>query len=263
MSNEDAMPLPQAFSAPADERLPLMADTPAVEPSEQPWKPDEGRLVFLKPQSVGIEEFRVLRSKLFRERSNRHLKTVLITGASPGEGKTFVAANLALSISRHRGGRVLLIDGDLRRSSMHTLLGIELSPGLSDYLSGDVQVSEIVRQTPEPGLCVVTAGKYGQTPTELLHSRRMQQFMEAMTHRFEWIIVDSPPATVVSDSSVLAEVCDGVILVLAPGTAIEAALKARKQFNHKPILGVVFNRADNILQYGDYYNSPEKSGRAS
>jgi len=223
------------------------------------WRPDKERLVFMKPEfSRGIEEFRTLRSKLLRERTQRYLKTILITGATPGEGKTFVAANLALAMSRHPGSRVLMIDADLRRSNLHTVFGMEATPGLSGYLSGKLDETAIVRQTPEPQLCVVTAGKYSDSPTELLHSSRMQQFIQNMGRHFDWIFIDSPPATVVADSAVLSEICDGVVLVIAPGTPMTAAQKCRKEIGQKT-LGVVLNRAKAHAGYYDYYEHQEKT----
>lgn len=220
---------------------------------EYSWEPDKARLVFMKAGlSIGIEEFRTLRSNLFRERSQRHLKTILITGANPGEGKTFVAANLALAMSRHPGSRVLLIDADLRRPGLHSVFGMERTPGLSDYLSGVVDDAAIVRQTPEPQLCVVTSGRDSGTPTELLHSRRMQHFIDRMSPSFNWIFIDSPPAASISDSAVLSEICDGVIMVIAPGAQVHVAQQARKQIGLK-ILGVVLNRVDYTSTYYKYY----------
>jgi len=217
------------------------------------WEPDKTHLVFMKTGlSIGVEEFRTLRSKLLRERSQRYLKTILITGANPGEGKTFVAANLAVAMSRHSGSRVLVIDADLRRSSLHSVYGMERTPGLEDYLSGAIDSVSIVKQTPEPQLCVVTSGRESAIPTELLHSRRMQQFIEQMSRSFSWIFIDSPPAAGISDSAVLSEISDGVIMVIAPGTPIHVAQKARKQIGQK-LLGVALNRTDDQSTYYKYY----------
>jgi capsular exopolysaccharide synthesis family protein len=215
----------------------------------------------MKPEfSRGLEEFRMLRSRLLRERTQRYLKTILVSGATPGEGKTFVTANLALAMSRNPGSRVLVVDADLRRSSLHTVFGMEPVPGLSGYLGGKMEPEAIVRQTPDPQLCVVTSGKYSDTPTELLHSRRMQAFIESMSQAFDWIFIDSPPAAAVADSVVLSEICDGVVLVIAPGTPIAAAQKCRKEMGQK-ILGVVLNRVeDSSTDYG-YYEYKEKAGK--
>lgn len=217
------------------------------------WRPDKERLVFMKPEfSRGIEEFRRLCSRLLRERAQRYLKTILITGASPGEGKTFVTANLALAMSRHPESRVLVIDADFRRSNLHTVFGMKAVPGLSEYLAGEHDAGAIVRQTPEPQLCFVSAGKYCDTPTEVLHSPRMQQFIEHMSRIFDWIFIDSPPATAVTDSTVLSELCDAVVLVIAPGIPVNVAQRARKEMGQK-VLGVVLNRAEDQAGYSSYY----------
>lgn len=254
---------PEALPGESSEAFPNLHENPSTPEankesassfSECAWAPDAARLVFMKAGlCVGIEEFRTLRSKLLRERSQRYLKTVLITGANPLEGKTFVCGNLGLAMSRHPGSRVLLIDADLRRSSLHSVFGMERTPGLSDYLSGAVDDLTIIRQTPEPQLCFVAAGKESAVPTELLHSRRMQHFIETVSREFDWIFIDSPPASV-SDSTVLSDLCDGVIMVFAIGTRIHIAQKARKQIGGK-ILGVVLNRADEIPTYYEYYTA--------
>ena len=267
---------PLAGPEPADgslresfEPTPAVSGTPSVEAvnekvqsfHECSWEPDKARLVFMKTGlSVGVEEFRSLRSKLLRERSQRSLKTILITGATPGEGKTFVAANLAVAMSRHPDSRVLVIDADLRRSSLHSVFGMERTPGLSGYLSGAIDDMAIVRQTPEPQLCVVTAGRESAIPTELLHNRRMQQFIEKMSRYFSWIFIDSPPAASVSDSAVLSEICDGVIMVIAPGTQVYVAQKSRKQIGQK-ILGVVLNRTEDNLTYNYYTQQLKRKKR--
>ena len=227
------------------------------------WLPQKTRLAFLtEPPSAGVEQFRILRSRLIRERSHRHLKTVLITGAASGAGKTFVAANLALALARNQGSRILLVDGDLRRSNLHALLGLDAAPGLADYLTSGASESEFVRQTPEPNLCVITAGKPCLTPTELLHTRRMQRFIESMSRFFDWILVDSPPAAMVSDSSVLCDLADGVLLVLSPGIAVKTAQRALKEFGNKPLLGVVLNRATAGAQDYQYYDTTSRSRKA-
>ena len=235
----------------------------AVQFQQHSWRPDKNRLVFMKPELTGgLEVFRSLRSRLLRERTQRYLKTILITSAAPGEGKTFVTANLALAMSRHQGSRVLVIDADLRRSNLHSVFGMEAVPGLSTYLDANLSEIGIVRQTPEPQLCVVTAGKESHTPTELLHSRRMQAFVENMSRHFDWIFLDSPPAAAVADSFVLSDLCDGVLLVVVPGGGIQAAQKCRKEFGQK-ILGVVLNRVEDEPGSYGYYDYSEKSKKKS
>lgn len=260
---DTAMPVASEDVA-ADLTAPLVEGSSVVVGDDPPsfsqhsWNPDKEHLVSMRPEfSEGLEEFRTLSSRLLRERTQRHLKTVLITGAAPGEGKTFVTANLALAMARHPGSRVLVIDGDLRRSNLHIIFGMDPIPGLSGYLAGNLQPAQAVRQTPDPQLCIVTAGRFSDTPTELLHSDRMQKFIEAMSLQFDWIFIDSPPAPAVADSAVLSELCDGVVMVIAPGTSISAAQKCRDEIGHK-ILGIVLNRTENHAGYYSYYDYRQK-----
>ena len=221
------------------------------------WQPDIDKLVFTSHESTcGIEEFRKLSSRLLRERSQRYLKTVLITGAIADEGKTFVTANLAMTMSRNPDSRVLVVDADLRRSSLHTVFGIEPCPGLTEYLSGSTDESVLVRQTPETQLCVAPSGGYSSIPTELLHSSRMREFITQMSKYFDWILIDSPPASVVSDSAVLSEISDAVVMVITAGTAVDQVRKARKELGSK-VLGIVLNRVDGTTSTYSYYSYQE------
>ncbi len=224
------------------------------------WQPQTDKLVFMSHEATcGIEEFRKLSSRLLRERAQRYLKTVLISGATADEGKTFVTANLAMAMSRHPDNRVLVVDADLRRSSVHTVFGIEPLPGLSEYLSGSIGESVLVRQTPEPQLCIAPSGGFSTIPTELLYSPRMRQFVTHMSKCFDWIFIDSPPASAVSDSAVLSEVSDAVVMVITPGTSVDVIRKARKELGSK-VLGIVLNRVDGVTSSYSYYSYQEHPG---
>jgi protein-tyrosine kinase len=230
------------------------------------WTPDRSRLVFFKDDTaanIGVEEFRAVRSRLYRERAQRNLKSVLVTSAAPGEGKSFVSANLAVALSRQPGSRILLVDADLRRSSLHEFFGYDVAPGLSDYLQGHVPLNSAIRQTPEPELCVITAGTRSEKATEMLQSRRMKEFLQVVTGQYEWVVLDSPPATLVSDSSVLSELVDGLLFVIAPGTPIDMAQKLRREFAHKPVLGVVLNRLNSVPKYDQYYRGSKAEKKKS
>ena len=231
------------------------------------WAPDQNRLPFLRSElsdTGGVEEFRTLRSRLLRERTRRHLKTVLITGVAAGEGKTFVAANLATAMARNPSGRSLVVDADLRRPSLHSVFGMQAKPGLSNFLSGALdEAAAIVCQTPEPRLCVVTAGLRSETPTELLHSGRMEKFIQRMGGSFDWIFIDSPPAVGIADTLVLSELCDAVLMVIAPGSRVALLQKACKDIGHK-ILGIVINQSeDPLLSYGYYGRAANTKIRAA
>src|SRR6266849_157735 len=207
-------------------------------------------------KKIGAEPFRTLRSRLSQIADTRVLKRIVITSSVPAEGKTFVAANLAQSIVRQPDRRVLLIDADLRASRLHQVLGAPRSPGLSDYLRGEVDEFKAVQKGSDAHLCLIPAGSEVANPSELLLNDRMKQLLELMTPIFDWIIIDTPPALPVHDASMMADLCDGVLFVVRAGsTDNEIAAKAAAAFQEKNILGVVLNRADGDAGYGGYYYS--------
>jgi len=204
--------------------------------------------------ALGTEKFRTLRSRLYQIASAQPLKKVLITSSMPAEGKTFITANLAQSLMRQTDRRVLLIDADLRASRLHLLLGAPGKPGLSDYLRGDADEFQITQVGPEGNLCLIPGGREISNPSELLHSDRMKHLLDQMSQRFDWVILDSPPALAVHDASILADMCDGVLFVVRAGsTDFEVAVKASTEFREKNLLGVVLNRVEKGDTYGGYY----------
>lgn len=221
------------------------------------WKPDRSKMLFfdLKGHQVvaGSEEFRTLRSKLYQLRTRQTLRSIVVSSALPGEGKSFVAANLAQVIVRQAGRKVLLIDADLRRSQLHEYLGAPPSPGLVEFLRGAVSETEVMQRGPLEDLYFIAGGAQARQPAELISNGKLKNLIERMSATFDWIIVDSPPIMPVSDAAVLADMCDGVLMVVqANATPLEAAQKARLEF-HKRLVGVVLNRADAKHSYGTYY----------
>jgi len=220
------------------------------------WKPDPKTVLFWNGGShaLGTEEFRTLRSHLNLIRDRQPLKKVLVTSPLPREGKTFVAVNLAQVIVQQRERRVLLIDADLRRSQMHLMLGAPLEPGLSDYLRGDVDGFSFVKRGQLENLFFIPGGRHVSNASELLGNGRLNQLLHQVAPVFDWIILDSPPAIPVSDSRMIADVCDGVLVVIQAGTTpFDLAQKACQEFRDRRILGVVLNRVEARLTYNSYY----------
>jgi protein-tyrosine kinase len=225
------------------------------------WTLDPRMSVFggTDSKKIGAEPFRTLRSRLSQIADTRKLKRILITSSVPAEGKTFVAANLAQSIVRQPGRRVLLIDGDLRSSRLHMALGAPSAPGLTDYLRGEVDEYQVIQSGPEENLCFIPGGNDVSNPSELLTSERMKHLLDVVTPIFDFVILDSPPATPVHDPSLLADLCDGVLFVVRAGvTDFEVAEKAVAEFREKNLLGVVLNAAERGTTYGQYYNYPPR-----
>jgi capsular exopolysaccharide synthesis family protein len=226
--------------------------------SRREWNPDPNLVVFgdSTPFMPGAEQFRTLRSRLYRMRETQPLQTILISSAIPAEGKTVVSSNLAYALVRQQGCRVLLIDADLRSPRVHTLLGTPAAPGLADYLQETATEFQIAQRSSEENFCFIPAGNHVTHPSELISSDRMKEFLERVKPAFDWIIIDSPPALPVADASVLGGLVDGVLLVVrARSTPSEASLKACKELRDAHILGVVLNSAEESAGYNSYYAS--------
>jgi len=220
------------------------------------WHADSNVIVFANSESgaEGAEQFRTLRSRLYQLRSNQSLHTLLVTSAIPGEGKTFVAHNLAQAIVRQSERRALLIDADLRRPRMHLALGAPSAPGLSDYLRGTANEMEIIQHGQEGNLCFIPGGNQVTNPSELLLSGGLKSLLERLTPTFDWIILDSPPCVPVADAHILADVCDGVLLVVRSGaTRAEVAHRASQELKGRNVVGVVLNAVDKPHLRGSLY----------
>lgn len=228
-----------------------------------------------QPFSIGTEAFRMLRTSLFWSDGSEQLRTLVITSAAPGDGKTLTAANLAASFA-HDGLRVLLVDCDIRRPQLHGLFRAPRSPGLLDLLapssresgsevrslsladdeSGD-PVGHVVRSTPFRGLSLLTCGTLPTNASNLLSGVRMRSLLALLKERFDLVILDTPPVLATADAGILGSLCDGVLLVVRAGqTERSAAQRATAQLasSGARVLGVVLNDpSGNVSQYGDYY----------
>lgn len=263
-----AAPVQTPTSTPtkAPDPVPLATQLPAPEPleleglrqkcSKPDWKPDPRRIIFGNDSQspLAAEQFRTLRSRLYRYREKEQCQRLLITSALPAEGKTFVAANLAQAIVRQHERRALLIDADLRASRLHLELGAPVAPGLADYLRGEADEPAIVQASPGGNLFFIPGGKPSANPTELLASARLKSLLDRLGPLFDWVILDSPPALPVADAGVLARLCDGVLLIVRSGsTPYDAAKKACAEFHGKNLIGAVLNHAEEIKSYSSYY----------
>jgi protein-tyrosine kinase len=224
---------------------------------QQEWKPDLSTMLFMNGNDgvPGTEQYRTLRSRLYHLREKMNLKAILVTSSLPQEGKSFTASNLAQVLVRQHGRRVLLIDADLRGPRLHQMLGTTPAPGLSEYLLGQNDEFSIMQRGPLPDLFFIPSGVHIENPAELVGNGRLKLLLQRVESLFDWIIVDSPPAVPVSDASVLAKACDGVLIVVrANVTPSDVARKARMEFPDQSLIGVVLNGADNhAAPYSRYY----------
>jgi protein-tyrosine kinase len=236
---------------------PFTFDTLLARCAPSDWDPDKKTMLFFnsEEQGYGSEEFRTLRSKLYQLREKQPLKKVLITSALPKEGKSFVAANLAQVLVRQHGRRALLIDADLRGARLHLALGTSAKPGLSEYLMNETDEFGAMQRGPMENLFFIPSGREVMNPAELVANGRMKTLLNRVETLFDWIIIDSPPAVPVSDASLMANYCDGVLMVVrSNATPFDIARKARQEFSEKSLIGVVLNGiAAGSSPYTQYY----------
>jgi capsular exopolysaccharide synthesis family protein len=244
----------------AEEQTVSATSVRAIGEYTQPqWKIDPRVNVFLPgtQERLAAERFRTLRSRLHQIAISevQKLRIVLVTSATSAEGKSFVCANLAQSLIHRQDRKVLLIDADMRLPSQHKNFGAPRTPGLSNYLRGEAHEGEVLQKGPDSNLFLLPAGDEVINPSELLLSEQMKKLMKFSADTFDWVIVDSPPILPVHDASMLADLCDGVLLVVrAASTDFEIAAKAAEEFRRKNLLGVVFNCVEKgISPYTQYY----------
>jgi protein-tyrosine kinase len=221
------------------------------------WRPEPSTMLFMNGDDNvrGTEEFRTLRSRLYHLREKMTLKKLLVTSALPKEGKSFTSANLAQVLVRQHGRRVLLIDADLRGPRLYQMLGTTAGPGLSDYLQGKCDEFSIMQRGALEGLFFIPSGTNIDDPAELVGNGRLKLLLQRIEPLFDWIVIDSPPAVAVSDASVLAKACDGVLMVVrSNSTPFDAARRAREEFPEQMLVGVVLNGThDDVTPYARYY----------
>jgi protein-tyrosine kinase len=260
-----AVPAGDGARATAVVELPGSLEAMLARATPAQWKPDPSTMLFANGNdgARGTEEYRTLRSRLYHLREKMALKSILVTSALPREGKSFTSANLAQVMARQHGRRVLLVDGDLRGPRLHLMLGTVSGPGLSDYLEGKNDEFSIMQRGPMENLFFIPSGTGIEDPSELIGNGRLKMLLQRVQPLFDWIVIDSPPAVPVSDASVLATACDGVLMVVrSNSTPSDAARRARQEFPEQVLLGVVLNgRPDDAAPYERYYyEAYEKKG---
>jgi capsular exopolysaccharide synthesis family protein len=209
------------------------------------------------PESIIADSFRTIRTALFFSQAARPPQVVLITSSSPGEGKTVTTLNLAIALAQ--GGKsVLVIDADLRKGRCHRALGLPNHRGLTDVLTGSLEVHECIWPTAVAGLSLLPRGPVPPYPPDLLGSEKMREVLQTMRGSFDSLVIDSPPVTAMADAAVLSTFCDGVILVFhGQRTPIGLARQAMERLAvvQARILGVVLNGVDIRRREYAYYQS--------
>ena len=216
-------------------------------------KNDGGLITLHHPTSHHAEEFRTIATNILFSIPDNPGKSIIVTSALAEEGKTTMATNLAVVLAQI-GKRVLLIDADMRRPSNHSLFGLERAPGLSDFLAQGVDLSAIVHQPALKKLFFIAAGTPPPNPSALLLSQKMADFITAMREKFDFVIIDSPPVIMMSDTPAMAPAVDGVVLVvksgITPRPTVQRAIHQLVQIA-ATLTGVVLNLHD-IKREGHY-----------
>jgi capsular exopolysaccharide synthesis family protein len=240
-------------------KLPFLGLVPAVRGDKHPLLASSH-----VPHDFG-ESFRSLRTSLLSKYSDEGTKIVIVTSAQPLEGKTTTAANIAMALA-YGGSRVLLIDADMRRPGLHRPLRLTNERGLSQVLTGQARVRDVIQRTVDPNLLAITAGRTPPNPSELLSSERMKTLLTNLAHGpFNWIIIDTPPVLAVTDAVILAPMVSGVTFVIGAEMtrrrlaerAIETVMQSRPRY-----AAVVLNKvnfAKNKYYYSRYYGHQYKN----
>jgi capsular exopolysaccharide synthesis family protein len=232
---------------------PVPVPEPQIEERGVPTRLDE-RAAKAIQSPVFVEQFRRASATLIEAQAAGNLKVLLVASASPGDGKTLTALNLALVLGRSYGRRVLLIDGDLRRPSLHRVVGVSNRSGLADALQAQADVRLEVTPITET-VTLLPAGPADPDPLRSLSSARMKRVIHEAAQRFDWVIIDSAPVGVVADASVLATLTDGIVFVVrAEHSQYPAVKKAMQTLGHERILGVILNGVSGNWDYNNYYN---------
>ena len=221
-------------------------------------------LIGVNVPSIFTESFRSIRTNVLFSSTDEGGRMIVITSSAPGEGKTVVSTNLAVALAQ-AGHRVLLIDADMRKPRVHDAFSLRGAPGLSNLLVANATASEVIQESPTPGLWVLAAGTHPPNPAELLGSKRFREFAAFVMQYFDWVIVDTPPVMAVTDASLAANLSHGVLFVVgAEMTSRRIAQRAVEQLElgQAKFLGTVLNRVDlehNAYYYSRYYR-PEYGG---
>jgi len=263
--------------------VPMIEVPRAVEPRNGGAAPvvidglSESLIPYHERSSLITEQYRALRTRLLSQNPHYEHRTLAITSAIPKEGKSVTTLNLGCILAEIRHLRVVVVDGDFRRGSLARMLNQPNSPGFAEVLRGEMNYSEVLRPTPIPNLMFMPAGDMKNRPAaELLASAAAKPIFQRLENDFHYVVVDTPPATTVTDVGIIGQYCSGVIIVVKVNYTDENAAKKTVrllQVNNIPILGCLLvgrdtagsgfgygNGGNYYRYYSEYYS---KSGKTS
>ena len=248
-------------SAPAALGVELAETTPAGRRSRRSWRPwrwrrrkrrprsgssaiNKRRIALLQPESYVAEQYRALRGRIDAIAAQRPIRTLTVTSALPGEGKTTAAINLAIVTALSLGRRVLLIDCDLRKPKVHEALGLRPVAGLAEVLSDQVNVDDAIVKVEGVNLDVLPVRSRPVNPSELLGSAKMRELLDEVNRRYDRVILDTPAALGLPDAKTVSDLSDGVVMVVRADTTPQQDVQATLEFlDQRRLLGLLLNGA--------------------
>lgn len=212
---------------------------------------------YTNSKSPITEQYRLIRNNLHFTSVDKEIKSIVVTSPEPSDGKSTTAANLAIVFAQ-QGKRVVLVDADLRKPTVHYSFSLSNIEGLTRVLTKEDSLEEAIYKTTIPNLDILTSGPIPPNPSELLNSKAMERVIEELKQLYEYIIFDTPPLLVVTDSQVMASKCDGVVMVVSSGkTKKDRAMRAKGLLEkaNSLLLGVVVNGVPSKQNkyYSHYY----------
>lgn len=266
--------------SPPDTPPPSTGDEADVEPISLVQGLSESLVPYYDPSSLITEQYRALRTRLLSGNPQYEHRVIAITSGAPREGKSVTTLNLSCILAEIRHLKVLAVDGDFRRSSLAGMLNQPDGPGLAEVLSGEANYEDVIRKTPIPNLFFISAGSTNdRSAAELLTAANTRHVFKRMQNDFHYAIIDTPPATTVTDVGIIGQMCSGVIVIVRMNRSHEAIAKRAvrlMQVNNIPIIGsLVIGREASMGRYGygygygygyyynryyDYYKKDSKRG---
>lgn len=224
----------------------------AIEKGSKKGNTDE-IIVHKTERDFSGESFKTLRNRISISKLSRNLQTLLVTSSVPGEGKTFIASNLAVSFALSNK-RTLILDCDLRKPRIHKAFKIKNRPGMVDYFFGKADYESIFQKTSLKNITILSAGAIPPNPSEIINSNQFKTFLLRLREEFDYIIIDSPPVMAVSDSEILSQLVDASILVANSGeTEIDWVDRTTSLLDNNTFIGIVVNRFNYKHSYNTYY----------
>jgi capsular exopolysaccharide synthesis family protein len=208
---------------------------------------DPGLISILDPFSLQTDLFKTLRGKILFPVSGEPPRSLMVTSAVPGEGKTYIASNLAVNVALNIAEYVLLVDCDLRRPRLHKMFGFDQVKGLSDHLANGTELYDLLHKTVVDKLTLLPAGTPPLNPSEILSSAKMANLIDEVKSRYDdrYLIIDSPPPMLAPETSAIAKRVDGIIIVIKYGeTPLKLIEQMMESLNKEKIIGAVINRFD-------------------